>query len=156
MARENSTVRTPSFSAKIAIEMPPIQSKLIDPEMNRTSMKSQQQPMQYMEWRKPIRNAPRRPPRQWRSTNSIGDVHWERQTSFVRVTCQKPAASSMPAERKRAGPMSVEPIKPKAMRPKRAPTPKNPQTTKYGTRNATVPATSAGFVGRPFSSRVIP
>src|SRR5436853_545989 len=94
ITRLNSTVRTPSFSAKIAIEMPPIQSKLIDPEMNKTSMNSQQQPMQYMEWRKPIRNAPRRPPRQWRSTNSIGDVHWERQTSFVRVTCQKPAESS--------------------------------------------------------------
>src|SRR2546425_984571 len=46
ITRLNSTVRTPSFSAKIAIEIPPIHSKLIDPEMNRTSMNSQQQPMQ--------------------------------------------------------------------------------------------------------------
>src|SRR5205823_1504046 len=46
IARLKRTVRTPSFSAKIATEIPPIQRRLIEPEMNMTSMNSQQQPMQ--------------------------------------------------------------------------------------------------------------
>ena len=64
ITRENRVVRTPSFSANITTERPPIQRRLIDPEMKRTSMKSQQHPMQYRECRKPMRIAPIRPDRQ--------------------------------------------------------------------------------------------
>ena len=130
MARENSTVRTPSFSAKIATEIPPIQSRLIDPETKRTSMNNQQQPMQYMECRNPIRIAPSRPFRQWCSMKPIGETQWERQASFVRVTCQRPAATRVAADRRRAGPINIGPIRPRAIRPQRAATPKSPHRPK--------------------------
>src|SRR2546425_2971961 len=85
----------------------------------------------------------------------MGEVQCVRQTSFVRVTCQRPAATSVTAEAKASGPV-MDPRSPKALSARRAATPNAPQTRKYGAMNRAVAASSAGFVGRPASRRVIP
>src|SRR5712692_349117 len=88
-------------------------------------------------------------------TNDIGDVQCRRHTSFVRVTCQRPAATRVTAEAKIRGPV-IAVMRPKAINVSRAATPNAPQTRKYGATKRAVAALSAGFVGRPASRRVIP
>src|SRR5207237_1008498 len=61
-----------------------------------------------------------RPLRQCCSTKPIGDVQWERQISLARVTCQTPAASNAAAEMSKQGPISMEPTKPRPIRPSKA------------------------------------
>src|SRR5438105_10325839 len=97
-----------------------------------------------------------RPLRQYCSTKPVGEVQWERQISFVRVTCQRPPANNVAAEMSKVGPTSMDPMRPNPIRPTNAATPKNPQTRKWGTTKATVPRTSAGLLGCPFSRRVRP
>ncbi len=120
-------------------------------------MKSQQQPMQYTAWRRPIRRAPRRPERQWWRTNPIGDWQWARHTSLVRVTCHAPAATRTPAEARRTHAFTI-PIglaRPRAASPANAARAKSPQRRKYADANRAVAAWSGGRTGRPASSRVI-
>src|SRR6266571_4059385 len=155
IAREKRTCRTPSFSPKITADRPPIHKRLIEPATNSTSMNSQQHPTQYSECRSPIRKAPNLPDRQCRMTNPIGDVQWVRQTSFVRVTCQSPAATSVAADAKTRT-FVIDPMKSRAITASKAATPKAPHVRKYGMTKRVVAALSAGFVGRPSSSRVIP
>src|SRR6266508_339186 len=102
-----------------------------------------------------MRIAPSRPDRQWCITNDIGDVQWVKQTSFVRVTCQRPAATSVAAEAM-ARTFVIDPMRPRAITASNAATPKAPHVRKYGRTKRAVAALSAGFVGRPSSSRVIP
>src|SRR6267143_265142 len=85
----------------------------------------------------------------------IGDVQCVKQTSFVRVTCQMPAATRVTAEANTNGPV-MAPMRPDAINANRAATPNPPQTRKYGVMKRAVAASSAGFVGRPASRRVIP
>src|SRR2546426_3992507 len=85
----------------------------------------------------------------------MGEVQGVKQPSLVRVTGQRPAATSVTAEAKASGPVK-DPRSPKALSARRAATPNPPQTKKYGAMNRAVAASSAGFVGRPASRRVIP
>src|SRR6266545_761767 len=101
-----------------------------------------------------MRIAPSRPDRQWCITNDIGDVQCVRQTSFVRVTCQRPAATSV-AEEAMARTFVIDPMTPRAITASNAATPKAPHVRKYGRTKRAVAALSAGFVGRPPSSRVL-
>ena len=85
MSRLTGNRSEPTFSAKMKIDTIPIHARLIAPTTNRTSMKSQQHPMQYIAWRDPMRTAPARPDRQWCMTKPMGDSQWLRHTSFGRV-----------------------------------------------------------------------
>src|SRR5438093_13570225 len=49
----------------------------------------------------------------------------------------------------------MAPMSPRALSARRAATPNAPQTRKYGAMKSDVAASSAGFVGRPASRRVI-
>src|SRR3989442_380421 len=73
--------------------------------------------------------APIRPDRQWCMTKDIGDVQCVKQTSFVRVTCQTPAATRVTAEANTNGPV-IAPRRPDAINAKSAATPNAPQTRK--------------------------
>src|SRR3990172_7600067 len=148
IARGIAAVRGPAFSTKIARDSPPIQRRLIEPATNRTSMNSQQQPMQYAAWRRPIRNAPARPLRQWSITKPIGDWQWVRHTSFARVTWYAPAAIRTPAGRKTSGPI-IGPMRPRVPIPTSARRLNPPQTRKYGATKSAVATRSAGFPGPP-------
>src|SRR5207247_3598592 len=81
-------------------------------------------------------------------------VQWVRQTSFVRVTCQNPAATSVAADA-RTTTLVINPMRPRAITASKAATPKAPHTRKYGRTKRAVATLSAGFVGRPASSRII-
>src|SRR2546428_12666844 len=85
----------------------------------------------------------------------MGKVQWFNQTTFVRAPCRRPAATSVTAEAKAKGPV-MAPVSPRALNASRAATPNAPQTRKYGAMNRAVAVSSAGFVGRPASRRVIP
>src|SRR5437867_3167463 len=100
-----------------------------------------------------MRIAPMLPDRQWRMMNDIGEVHDVRHTSFVRVSCQRPATTSVAADARRTGPIT-DPSRPSAESARSAATPNAPQTRKYGIKKSAVAALSARFVGRPPSSRV--
>jgi len=82
-------------------------------------------------------------------------VQCVKQTSFVRVTCHTPAVTRVTAEANTNGPVTA-PRRPDAINANSAPTPNAPQTRKYGAMKSDVAASSAGFVGRPASRRVIP
>src|SRR5439155_22314375 len=73
-------------------------------------------------------------------------------------TSQGAAGTKVTTEADTHGPVvvPVAPMSPSAINPKTAATPNAPQTRKYGMTNRTVAVLSAGFVGRPASSRVIP
>src|SRR2546427_9062787 len=133
--RDKNAVLTPSFSARIAIDRPPIHTRLIEPATNKTIMKSQQHPTQYSECRSPILHAPTRPDRQWCMTNPMGEVQWFRHTAFVRVTCHAPAATSVPAGISTATPVHGPTI-PSAINAKHAATPNAPHTRKYAPTKA--------------------
>src|SRR5438093_13588661 len=84
----------------------------------------------------------------------MGDVQCVEQTSFLRVTCHTPADTRVTAEANTNGPVTA-PRRPDAINANSAPTPNAPQTRKYGAMRSDVAASSAGFVGRPASRRVI-
>src|SRR2546426_5767941 len=127
--RDKNAVLTPSFSARIAIDRPPIHTRLIEPATNKTIMKSQQHPTQYSECRSPILHAPTRPDRQWCMTNPMGAVQCFRQTAFVRVTCHAPAATSVAAGVRTATPLP-RPKNPSALSADKAATPHAPPPRK--------------------------
>src|SRR2546427_8196317 len=88
-------------------------------------------------------------------TKDIGELQCVKQTSFVRVTCQMPAVMRVTADANTNGPV-IAPMRPDAINAKSAATPNAPQTRKYGAMKSAVAVSSAGFVGRPASRRVIP
>src|SRR6266508_2921220 len=100
-----------------------------------------------------MRIAPSRPDRQWCITNDIGDVQCVRQTSFVRVTCQRPAATSV-AEEAMARTFVIDPMTPRAITASNAATPKAPHVRKYGRTKRAVAALSVCFVIIPPPPRV--
>src|SRR5256886_4414156 len=88
-------------------------------------------------------------------TKDIGELQCVTQASSVRVTSQMPAVMRVTADANTNGPV-IAPMRPDAINARRAATPNAPQTRKYGAMNSAVAASSAGFVGRPASRRVIP